>query len=713
MWFPNDRIDTFMSSDQRVDAVLPTRQSLRRRPVRAAFRADIQALRALAVSLVVLNHLWPHRMSGGFVGVDVFFVISGFLITTHLVKEISATSKINLGKFYARRIKRLLPAAFLVLAVSTLAVFLWVPYAQWTQTARETMMSVLYVENWSLAAQSVDYSALNNQATVAQHYWSLSVEEQFYFFWPLALYGFFLIGKKIGSPRASLIVGIGVLALSSLIFSIFFTATNPSPAYFATPVRVWEFAFGGLVGLLAGRISFSRAVGSCVSAAGWVAILLTAFTFSPVTEFPGWTALWPVMGTVAVIAGGMNQVRSPFNAVVGWKPVQLVGDVSYSIYLWHWPMIVVAPFLLATPLNSWHKAAIVLLCLPLAWATKIVVEDKGKTWLVLGKRPRATFLAMGAGVVILGIISGGMTVGAAFNEQQATETNQQLFQNPCAGPAAFPESSRCGDPLGPAAVTSMGDANKYYASDPQCVKDGQRQRPGMSDVFTCDYSGGRANSESVWLTGDSHAEQWKRAIVELAKINHWKLNYSFLGGCPVADVKFKGYRGKNDLGTIKACLQGAQSIAGLIEEEHPSKVFYSIFARQETLDDGSQRSQEDQYVEGLPKFWLRWAAAGSSIVVLADPPLNGTVRDSNCVLVNPLEPLVCAVDKKVAQPSDPLVVAVKALDSPKVKIVDLTEHFCDRALCYAVVGGIPVYFDADHLNGEFVKLLAPFIWDKM
>lgn len=679
------------------------------KPARAAFRADIQALRALAVGLVVLNHLWPNRMTGGFVGVDVFFVISGFLITTHLVKEISATTKINLGKFYARRIKRLLPAAFIVLAVSSLAVLLWVPYSQWEHTARETVMSVLYVENWSLAAQSIDYSALNNQATVAQHYWSLSVEEQFYFFWPLALYGLYLLGRKIGKPLAALAVGVAAMALASLIFSIYFTATNPSPAYFATPVRVWEFAFGGLVGLLASRAVLSRTAAIALSAAGWLAIVLAAFTFSPATEFPGWSALLPVLGTVAVIVGGMNQAKAPLNTLIGWKPVQLVGDISYSIYLWHWPMIVVAPFVLAGPLNSWHKLAIVLLCLPLAWATKIFVEDKGRSWRILGRRPRTTFAAMGAGIVVLALISGGLVLGAANRQDHAAVVSAQLLEKPCAGPAALPRSTQCTDPFGPAPVTVMGDANKYYASAPECAVDPQKKRPGVDVVAVCDFSGGDKNAESVWLTGDSHAEQWKLAVLELAKANKWKLSYALLGGCPVADVKFKGYRGNTNPKVSSACMTGAHSIATMIEQERPSKVFYSIFARAQQLDDGSQKSQEQQYIEGLPKFWMRWAAVGSTVVVLADPPLNGTVRDSNCVALNPQDPLRCAVDRKLAQPADPLVAAAKALDSEHVKLVDLTDHFCDARLCYAVVGNMPVYFDADHLNGEFSALMAPMI----
>ena len=213
----------------------------------------------------------------------------------------------------------------------------------------------------------------------------------------------------------------------------------------------------------------------------------------------------------------------------------------------------------------------------------------------------------------------------------------------------------------------------------------------------------------MWLTGDSHAEQWKPALLLLAKKHHWKLTYSLLGGCPVADVSFAGYHGKNDPAAIAGCMAGARSIARMIESDRPQKVFYSIFSRKETLDDGSGRSQDLQYGSGLPKFWGRWAAAGSMVYVLADPPLNGYIRDANCVALNPAQPLRCAVPRQVAQPPDPMASAARSMKSSRVKLIDLTDHFCDASQCYAVVGNVGVYYDADHLNGEFSRLMAPYI----
>jgi len=677
------------------------------------FRADIQALRAVAVSLVVLTHLWPNRLTGGFVGVDIFFVISGYLITAHLVKEIFATSTLSFGRFYARRIRRLLPAAFLVLAVGAVAVALWVPYSEWQATAREMMASALYVENWSLAGQSIDYSAINNQATIAQHYWSLSVEEQFYFVWPLALFGLCWLGSRFGGRRRALFVGIAAVGAASLVYSIVFTAHNPSPAYFVTPVRVWEFAAGALLAVAAGKVSLHRIPAAVLASLGWLGIVVSAVLFGPGTEFPGWAALLPVLGTVAVIAGGTGRTRVPFHSLLGWKPVQFAGDVSYSMYLWHWPMIVVAPYIVMGPLNAWMKLGIVAICVPLAWLTKVFVEDRGKSWPFLSRRPRSTFISMGAGIAILAVLAGSLAWGGTVQENRAEAVQERQLGQPCVGPAALPVQKGCTNALGPAAVTVMGDVNKYYASAPECAVDPNRTGPGVKAVGVCDYTNGKKNATTVWLTGDSHAEQWKPALLQLAKKNHWKLTYSLLGGCPVAEVSFAGYHGKGDPAANAACMTGSKSIARMIEEDRPDKVFYSIFARKEKLDDGSGLSQSDQYGKGLPKFWGRWADAGSTVYVLADPPLNGYVRDAKCVALNPSQPLKCAVPRHVAQPADPLISAARQMNSDRVRLIDLTDHFCDDSRCYAVVGNVSVYFDADHLNGDYSKLLAPFIEHKL
>ena len=218
---------------------------------RSGVRPEIQGLRALAVVLVVVFHLWPYRLHGGYVGVDVFFVISGDPITSHLAREVEQTGRLRVGRFWARRIRRLLPASLLVLAVSAVTILIWVPQSYWQQFMREIVASAIYVQNWALAADSVDYLAATNVASPAQHFWSLSVEEQFYVAWPLLLVAAVWLAARFGhwSRRSAIIVMLAVIGAASLAYSVIFTTSNPSVAYFSTATRAWEFAAGGPLGI--------------------------------------------------------------------------------------------------------------------------------------------------------------------------------------------------------------------------------------------------------------------------------------------------------------------------------------------------------------------------------------------------------------------------------------------------------------------------------
>lgn len=306
-----------------------------------AKRTDIQALRAVAVLLVVIYHLWPARITGGYVGVDVFFVISGFLITSHLLDEVDHTGTVSVTRFWARRVKRLLPAAFTVLGASLLAAFLLLPRSGLGQALLEIGASTLYVLNWILSANSIDYLAADNQPSLVQHYWSLAVEEQFYAVWPLLFIAAMWITAKLvksaatpSGRRISIAVVLLLVFAASLLFSIVETARSQQSAYFITTTRVWEFAAGGLLAVLP---AFLRAenVGTwlrtVLSWTGFGLIVGSALTFDSSTAFPGHLALLPVVGTALIIYTGENSSPWSLEYLAPFKPVQFVGDVSYSI----------------------------------------------------------------------------------------------------------------------------------------------------------------------------------------------------------------------------------------------------------------------------------------------------------------------------------------------------------------------------------------------
>ncbi|RAM35931.1 acyltransferase family protein [Arthrobacter globiformis] len=685
---------------------------LRRRP---SFRPDIQALRALAVSLVVLNHLWPKELTGGYVGVDVFFVISGFLITSHLLKELLATGRIRLASFYARRIRRLLPAAFLVLTVSLLAAMVWLPFSRWEDTAREILASALYAENWVLAAKSVDYSASTSSATVAQHFWSLSVEEQFYLIWPLLLIAlFWLAGRRNRPAIAVVFAGIAAVTALGLVASVLTTEFSPNQAYFVTPVRAWEFGAGALTALALGRHRLPSPAMKGVGPAGFVLIACSALAFNDGTPFPGFLALVPVLGTVMVIFAGNDNRRPAFKPLISMLPLQYLGNISYSLYLWHWPLIVIAPFALGRALGTFDRIGIVLLAVVLAALTKAYVEDRGQSSVYLNASARRTFVAMAVGMALVAGLAGLQLQVREVRREAAEQAAAAAALQPCHGPLALLAGADCADPFGPSAAPVMSDANEYWKTPPTCDRPDDELKAAETRTHQrCDFSGGKRDAETVWLVGDSHAQQWQAAVFAAAKQRGWIVHTALLGGCPVADVRFTGYADNVDQNSTRTCMDWAKRVTDAVAADRPAAVFTSMFARKQSVDDGSGRPVSEQFSAGLQKTWQRWTDAGSKVYVLADPPLNQAVRQPDCTNLHVQDPAACAVDRALAQPEDPLTTAAKSTYNRDVQLVDLTDYFCDPRKCYTVVGGVNVYFDANHLNREYSELLAPLLLDRL
>jgi peptidoglycan/LPS O-acetylase OafA/YrhL len=308
-------------------------------------RPEIQALRGAAVLLVLAYHFWPATLRG-YVGVDVFFAISGYLITAHLLREVDATGRVSLPAFWARRARRILPASLVVLLACSVATIAFVARLQWEPSFEEIRASTLYVENWQLAYAAVDYLAADDATTPVRHFWSLSAEEQFYIAWPVLI----LAGAFAG--RRAIAVVLAAVTVLSLAWSVHATATDPAAAYFVTPARPWEFGAGGLLALAVPAASAPGRARIALSWAGLAAIAAAAVAYSPATPFPGVAALLPVLGTIAVMAAAAP--TPPLRL----RPVQFLGDVSYSVYLWHWPLLVFAPILLDRAMTTPEKLTV-------------------------------------------------------------------------------------------------------------------------------------------------------------------------------------------------------------------------------------------------------------------------------------------------------------------------------------------------------------------
>ena len=320
---------------------------------RTEVRPEIQALRAVAVLAVVAHHAAPALAPAGYVGVDVFFTVSGFLITGLLVRERARTGRIDFRAFYLRRIRRLLPAAIVALAAAALLTLLFVPQPAAQRYFGGVAASLLYVQNWRLAAGWLDPDRTALDSSPLVHFWSLSVEEQFYLVWPvvIALALAFAGARWWRGAREDRVLGtiLGLLVVVSFAYCVVQTYLDAPIAYYSTFARAWEFGAGGLLALAAPFARLRAAGRGLLSWLGLALIVLPVVAWFEPGPFPGWIAAVPVLGTLAVIAAGTPDVRWGTAWLAKLRPVQWVGDASYSLYLWHWPIIAFFPYVTGVP----------------------------------------------------------------------------------------------------------------------------------------------------------------------------------------------------------------------------------------------------------------------------------------------------------------------------------------------------------------------------
>lgn len=695
--------------------IIETRATRRRADASKGTRKDVQALRAVAVLLVVINHLWPESLPGGYVGVDVFFVISGYLISKHLLGELERTGRIKLAQFYARRIRRLLPTAMVVAVAALVASWMLLPFSRWMAIAQETAASVLYVENWILAAKSVNYSAHNEAASTVQHYWSLSVEEQFYLFWPLLFLGLFSMAARNRLRRRKILgIGIVIVSAATLLFCIYFTFTNKSQAYFVTPTRVWEFGAGALIAIGGGHLfdrvnplsgSLPRWLSGSAQWLGYAMIAGSALAYDENTFFPGIAAAVPVVGTLLVVASGPAGPTWSPNSLLGLRPVQFVGDVSYSLYLWHWPLIVLAPVALSRTPGALDKLGIFVLAIVLAHFSKKLIEDPGRTKLLNGANPHKVFVAMVVAVAIVCTLAGGLVFGVSQAQKEEAGKMVGLSGQPCYGARSLDTANNCKDPFGAPQVANVGDREAPWFDAPECSPATDPIVVQNTKLLTdCNFTGGMQAAPTVWLVGDSHAEQWKTAVYELARLHKWNLKESLLGGCPFVDVKRIAFMGSpsTEPEIQQRCLEWGRKVTQRISDEKPDMVFTSTFSAGEEIDDGSGRTQMEQYRDGVTRRFEEWTAAGTKVFVLRDTPLTLNQSGPECVAINQSNPMNCANKRADALAPDPVADAAHSMNSPQVKVLDMSDQFCDDQHCYAVIGGLQVYFDTDHASRSYI-----------
>ncbi|XKH52480.1 acyltransferase [Citricoccus nitrophenolicus] len=707
------------------------------------FRSDIQGLRALAVLLVLLYHAGLPFAPGGYVGVDIFFVISGYLITSGLLARIREHGRLDLVDFYGRRVRRILPAALVALIGTVLLTLAILPRSRWDAIATEATGSVLFVVNWILGQGSTDYLRQDEAASPLQHYWSIAVEEQFYLLWPLVLILVLVIARRrharqerpdAGGSRhraaSSLaviqrqwIVGAAVvLFIGSLVHSLHLTAVNPGMAYFATTTRIHELGVGVLLALFATRLAnLPRRWAMALGWAGLAAMIGAGVSFSGATSFPGAAALVPTLGAAAVIVSGLNsRERSGVGSLLSLRPMTAVGDLSYSLYLWHWPLIVMATFLFGG-LPWYVGTAVAALSFLPAWASYRWVEKPFQRWTVVRPPWKAIQVGLAASLAVI--------VGTASLDIATSRTGPQGWQPPTYAEALDEAASEQSDPtegdeggqggegteagpvllggellqadpqaalghtpveaLLPGADTVDLDLPEAYAQD--CVQSDRETEP-----LACTYGPDEAQFR-VALTGDSHAAHWQAAVNRLAAENGWQVSTFLKSSCPLTggQVLLEG-------DVFSECERWNAGVMEELRAEDYDLVLTSSFIYE--APEG-----QTSVPEGQAAAWNALEESGIPVGVIIDPPIPG-YNIPECIETRPDTYVqTCGFDANEAEPSGADQQRV-ALERAAVAVpVDLVGGICPDGACPAVIGTVVVWRDKNHLTSTYAESMAPWL----
>lgn len=649
-----------------------------------------------AVGLVVLFHLWPSGLvKGGFVGVDAFFVISGYLITSHLIREVEATGRVRLAAFYARRARRLLPASLVVLAVCVPASLWLLPSDLWEDTSKEVLASTFYVQNLWLASKAVTYSASNDVASPVQHYWSLSTEEQFYLVWPSLILLALLVNRVTRARRPVVLTGavLAVVAVASFWFSVAFTRTDTAAAYFVTPTRAWEFAAGALLPLLLRRYAPPGPLSVLLRYLGLGILLVSALLLSQQTPFPGAVAVWPVLGTALVILAGDCEGRDRLDVLFTNRVAQWLGDISYSVYLWHWPLIVLVPYLTGGHLRIRHKLLILGATLVLSHLSKRYVEDATR-FVPRVRRSTARSLLAALGVmIVVGGAAGGMLGWTKYSERRTQEAVEASLSKPCFGASARLGRTQCPDAFTKPASVTLGKDEAPWAPIKECQPDKARA------AVVCRLGGDRPR-KVVALVGDSHAQQYQAPLVDLARRKGWDLHFWFRGGCPAMYARSTSFDGRGR--PADYCSSWSRRVTGELRKLSPDVIVATGYgARQGFADDAVA-------VRGFQDVWKEWTGF-SEVVVVRDQPTTLLTWMPACLAQHPGDQNACARPRAKTLIDDPMTRAARQMVGRRFAFADLSKAFCDEQRCYPVVGSVPVYLDRDHVSRTFARTLTPYL----
>jgi peptidoglycan/LPS O-acetylase OafA/YrhL len=686
------------------------------------YRYDLDGLRGIAIALVAMFHIWFGRVSGG---VDVFLALSGFFFGGKILRAaLDPALSLSPVAEAIRLIRRLVPALVVVLAGCALLTILVQPQTRWETFADQSLASLGYYQNWELASTASDYLRAGEAVSPLQHIWSMSVQGQFYIAFLLLVAGCayllrrLLRGARAPRLRTMFVVLLSVLTLASFIYAIFAHQANQTTAYYNSFARAWELLLGALVGALVPYVRWPMWLRTVVATIALAAILSCGALIDGVKEFPGLWALVPVGATMLMILAGANlQGRADAsdemplpNRLLAAGPLVALGAMAYSLYLWHWPLLI---FWLSytghTHANFIEGTALLLVSGSLARLTTSLVEDPLRyrspagdaapspaptnPWRVRLRRPT---MALGSVVALLGV---ALTVTSfTWREHVSGEraTGKEL-----SGLSAqdYPGARALTAHVRVPTLRMRPTVLEVTEDIPGSTRDGCISDFVNPAVVNCTY-GDVAATRTIALAGGSHAEHWLPALEILGQLHHFKVVTYLKMGCPLSTEQVPLIMGNN--APYPQCREWVQRTMAKLVADRPDYVFTT-----------STRPWNIKPGDVMPATYIGiWQTlSDNNIPILA-------MRDTPWLVKNnkPFDPADCLAKGGTAQSceikrSDVLADHNQTLDFvgqfPLLKPLDMSDAICRPDFCRPVEGNVLIYHGAHHLSPTYVRTLAP------
>ncbi|WP_314422921.1 acyltransferase family protein [uncultured Microbacterium sp.] len=648
------------------------------------YRGDIDGLRTLAIVLVVVYHVWLGRVSGG---VDVFLMISAFLLTGSLARRAIEGTPLALGSFWTRRFRRLVPAAAVTLLAVLGAAAALMPPTQWPRIWTETLASLFYVQNWQLAFSEVDYYARDSAATSPlQHFWSLSIQGQVFLLWPV-LIGIvaLLLRDRRHLVRPALIAVFLVIFVWSLAFSIVETRDAQAFAYFDTRTRLWEFAAGSLLALVLPIVRLPAVLRAVLGWAGLAGIVLCGIVLDVRGGFPGYLALWPVLCTAAVIVAGAAPTRGGPEALLASKPLSSLSGDAYALYLVHWPILVM--WMIATDTDRVGMGEGLLIIALSLLCARLLSRAVERPLRGPSRNDRATALRGVAVVAASVVLVAGATGGWRWTEQQrAAEFSATAEDSDYPGATQVESAFDIAGTDAPMIPLATELSAEWAAVGPACEGRFEPSAEVLKDSCNQSVDADEAAAR-VLVIGDSHAQQLSAPLIALSEERDLAVLTLLRGGCTVG--LFEESRNVSQA----SCEPWVRASLDYAAEIRPDAV-YIVMTRADADEPERLLDGIDEAVDALRD---------------AEIPVIG-VRDNPRFSFDMYE---CATDATSAcdVPREEVLAAENPADafSDVVTVVDFTPWLCPWDMCRATIGNIAVYIDDNHLSRTYARTLAPFL----